>query len=93
MKPYTFRHDPNSSHWDADEFGPAAIWANDQGATVFPVGNSAPIIAGTALPGAGSGAAAGGGVVASPFVINITYDASVSNAPAGFKTTIDAAVL
>jgi Ca2+-binding RTX toxin-like protein len=34
----------------------------------------------------------GGGASTSPFQINITYDSSVANAPAGFKTAIDAAV-
>ena len=37
-----------------------------------------------------AGTASGGAT--SPFVINITYDASVSSAPAGFKTAITAAV-
>jgi len=45
--------------------------------------------------GSGSGTTGtpvGGGASASPFQINITYDSSVANAPAGFKATIAAVV-
>lgn len=74
--------------------GPAEVLVDGDGEVVAVASNSAPGSAGgSGTSGSGTGSAtSGGGATTSPFVINVIYDASVNNAPAGFKAAIAAVV-
>src|SRR6267142_1378792 len=94
MKPHVFYHGPNTWPLDAGQFHSDSILVNDEGEIVSRVSNSASS-PGSGSPGGTSSvvpSAGSGNAVVSPFVINITYDSSTVNAPAAFKTAIDAAV-
>lgn len=71
----------------------AGVLVNGDGEIVSALSNSTAGSGGSSSTGSGGGGNTSSGTASSsPFVINVTYDASVNNAPAAFKADVAAAV-
>lgn len=71
---------------------PASVLVNGDGEAVSVLSNSTAGSGGSSTGSGGSSSSSSGTASSSPFVINVTYDASVNNAPAAFKTDVAAVV-